>query len=122
MELAADVYRVTQDMPESERFGLTVQVRRAAVGVASCIAEGNARHSRADYRRFLSMASGSLAEVETQIRLAARLGFLGQGMIDPVLARARATARMLQALRNALVREVAPASPRSLFPLSRSRS
>src|SRR5690606_8681930 len=67
MELVAEVYTATRDMPADERFGLTAQLRRAAVSVPSCIAEGNARQSTADYLRFLSMAAGSLAEVDTQL-------------------------------------------------------
>jgi four helix bundle protein len=70
MELARDIYRITKKMPEDERFGLTNQMRRAAVSVPSNIAEGYGRHGRMDYIRFLKMARGSLAELMTQYELA----------------------------------------------------
>ncbi len=76
MELAEHVYRVTERMPETEKFGLTVQMRRAAVSVSSNIAEGHGRQARPDYLRFLRMARGSLMELETQLMLAERLRFL----------------------------------------------
>ena len=73
MELARIVYTATKRMPESERFGLTNQIRRAVVSIPSNIAEGHARQSRADYLKFLRVARGSLAELMTQIELAATL-------------------------------------------------
>ena len=76
MELAKVVYTATQKMPESERFGLTNQIRRAVVSIASNIAEGHARQSRADYLKFLRIARGSLAELMTQIELALSLRML----------------------------------------------
>ena len=74
--LAKAVYQVTQRMPETERFGLTSQMRRAAVSIASNIAEGNARQTLRDYIHFLSIARGSLAELETQITIARELSML----------------------------------------------
>jgi four helix bundle protein len=70
MELARAVYRATRKMPADERFGLTMQMRRAAVSIPSNIAEGHARQSRTDYLRFLRVARGSLAELSTQTELA----------------------------------------------------
>lgn len=75
MTLAELVYGYTESLPDTERYGLSSQMRRAAVSVASNIAEGAARGSDADFVRFLHMARGSLSELETQLRLAARLGF-----------------------------------------------
>jgi len=76
MKLARMLYIHTNTMPNEERFGLTSQMRRAAVSVPSNIAEGYARQSRTDYVRFLRMARASLAELSTQIELASDLGML----------------------------------------------
>src|SRR5256885_14874780 len=76
MDFATEVYRLTRSFPSDERFGLRLQVRRAAVSVASNIAEGHGRSNRREYARFVSIARGSLKEAETQIILAQRLGFM----------------------------------------------
>jgi four helix bundle protein len=76
MELAREVYQATKSMPEAERFGLTSQMRRAAVSTPSNIAEGHGRESRTDYLRFLRIARGSLMELQTQLILAEQLNLL----------------------------------------------
>src|SRR2546423_6499714 len=85
VQLTLEVYRITESFPQSERYGLTSQLRRAAVSVASNIAEGNARSTRGEYKNQLSVARGSAIEVEVQLYLAEQLGF--------VSSRALATAR-----------------------------
>lgn len=77
--LALEVYRATRAFPKEEQFGLTAQLRRSAVSVASNIVEGCVRASHADYCRFLDMAFGSLREAQYQITLAERLGYLAVG-------------------------------------------
>jgi four helix bundle protein len=84
MELSAAVYRVTRGFPADERFGLTNQLRRAAVSVPSNIAEGRGRLSRGEFLQFLGIARGSALEVETQLELAIALGFGDRGEIESV--------------------------------------
>jgi four helix bundle protein len=96
MELAEAVYAGTTSFPADERFGLTNQMRRAAVSVPSNIAEGHARQSRSDYIRLLRIARGSLAELETQTELATRLGYLTESNVLRSLT--RECAAMLHAM------------------------
>jgi four helix bundle protein len=74
MDLVGAVYRLTREFPKEETYGLTIQLRRAAVSIASNIAEGKGRSSDKELLHFLSNAKGSLFEVETQIMIADRLG------------------------------------------------
>jgi four helix bundle protein len=76
MTLVEMIYRLTAAFPDNERFGLVAQMRRACVSIPSNLAEGAARRSTLDYVRFLSIARGSLAELDTQIQIATRLGFM----------------------------------------------
>ena len=77
-----DVYSLTAEFPESERFGLTNQLRRAAVSIPSNIAEGQGRLSTKDFLRFLYIARGSLNEVQTQLEIARRLNFIKEGTVN----------------------------------------
>jgi four helix bundle protein len=96
MELARKIYQVTNQMPLDERFGLTNQMRRAAVSVPSNIAEGYARQSLADYLKFLRIARGSLAELMTQLELAITLNMLAPN--PPLSELLSETDRVLQFL------------------------
>jgi len=75
MSLVTDIYRATQGFPPEERYGLTSQIRRAAVSIPSNIAEGQARPTHGEFRQFLGHAKGSMAELETQLLIAENLGF-----------------------------------------------
>jgi four helix bundle protein len=102
MTLAEAVYAVTKGFPQDERFGLTSQMRRAAVSVPSNIAEGRGRGTDAELTRFCGIAYGSLMELETQAELAHRLGFLGGDGLSSIMKRSAEVARMLNALRASL--------------------
>jgi four helix bundle protein len=100
--LAMEVYRATAGFLQDERYGLTAQMRRAAVSVASNIVEGCARHSEADYVHFLHIAYGSARELEYQISLAYQLGFLGGEIYSKITATCAETCRVL----NGLIRSI----------------
>jgi four helix bundle protein len=76
MELVVDIYEATKDFPHQEIYGITNQVRRAAVSVPSNIAEGAARQTKREFMNFLHVAQGSLSELDTQMEIATRLGFI----------------------------------------------
>ena len=101
MELADRVYSLTRRFPSDEKFGLTSQMRRSAVSVASNIAEGCSRHSSADQARFWEIASGSLFELLSQCLIAQRQGFITAGDLDTLRSMALEQTRMLSGLRRA---------------------
>ena len=101
-ELADLVYKVTRTFPDDERFGLTNQMRRAAVSVSSNIAEGSARSSRNDNARFLEIATGSLFEVVAQSFISRRQGFLNEPDFKTLYTTADELGRMLSGLRRSL--------------------
>ena len=76
--LVTEIYRLTQGFPREELYGLTSQIRRAAVSIPSNIAEGQGRLTRGEFRQFLGQARGSYAELETQLIIAENLGYLSQ--------------------------------------------
>ncbi len=104
MDLAVAVYRLTKEFPSDERFGLTAQMRRAAVSIASNIAEGAARSTRRDFINFLHTARASLSELDTQLQLASKLGYVEQDLvasIDAVMTRTdKLLAGLIKSLRN----------------------
>ena len=104
VDFATEIYRVTNTFPAEERFALTNQLRRAAVSVSSNIAEGNARMSSRDKMRFLEIAYGSLMEVVSQLEIAGRLGYVVPSSLHGPRGTARAIARQLSALRQAIER------------------
>jgi four helix bundle protein len=102
MDFAAAVYRVTRDWPKDELYGLTSQVRRAAVSIASNIAEGHGRSGGKEFSHHLSIAYGSLCEAETQLLLAESLGYLSGDASATLLAQAAAVRRLVLGLLRSL--------------------
>ena len=99
MALVSEIYRETQTFPKNELYGLTNQIRRAAVSVPSNLAEGQGRTSRKEFHRFVGQARGSLTEVETQLEIARNLNYLDEPTARELLDRASEVARMLNGLR-----------------------
>ena len=109
-ELVLAVYETTQAFPKDERFGIISQMRRASVSVPSNIAEGNARSTK-EYIRFIDIALGSLAELETQIEISQSLGFMEHQQMLGLFAQTDAIGRMLRKLSQSLkARASTPAS------------
>ena len=108
MDLVEDIYRVTRGFPSAELYGLTSQMRRAAVSVPSNIAEGHTREHLKEYLNFLSVAQGSVAELQTQVEIAVRLGYAVEADVRKLLQTTAALAKQLYSLRNALVRKCGP--------------
>jgi four helix bundle protein len=98
MDLAVRIYRITQKLPASEQFGLTSQLRRAAVSIPSNIAEGYGRQSTGSYRQFLTMSRGSLMEIETQINICERLKYLAQPDTENIFKEITEISKMLTSL------------------------
>ena len=104
IDLVTDVYGITRHFPKEEIYGLTSQIRRAAVSVPSNIAEGQGRLSTGEFRQFLGHARGSLAEVETQVHIAEKLSYVSREEADRVLSSCDEVGRILNGLLAALTR------------------
>ena len=104
MTLARQTYRLSECFPPDERFGLTAQIRRAAVSVPANIAEGNARGSAREYAHFLSVSKGSLMETETLLLLALHLELISEPDAVPTLQLITELSKMITALRRCLLK------------------
>jgi four helix bundle protein len=98
--LVLQVYRLTKNFPTDERYGLTSQLRRAALSVPTNIAEGSKRQTNPEYARFLNIAEGSLAETEYLLMVGRDLGYLSSTIAKPLLDEASEIAKMLHGLRS----------------------
>ncbi len=119
MALAKVVYRLSLQFPADERYGLTAQVRRAAVSVPSNIAEGQARHTTKEFLQFLSHAQGSLAELETQLLLSVELEYVRQEAASPGLQEIDELQKMIVGLKRKLSEGSPLATRHSPLPLGR---
>jgi four helix bundle protein len=102
MDLVIESYKLTRKFPATEQFGLVNQIRRSAVSIPSNIAEGQGRHHLGDYLRFLSIANGSLKELETLMLIAARLTYVSATNVGSTLQTADQVGRMLNILQQRL--------------------
>jgi len=102
VEISIAVYRLTDGFPQREIYGLTSQMRRAAVSIASNIAEGHSRAQTKDFIRFLAMSRGSVSELETQLIIATKLGFVQKPDTDRILGMLDEESRMLASLQRSL--------------------
>ena len=109
MDLAVKVHETTKAFPKDERYGITAQMRRASVSIASNIAEGYGRRSAADYVRFLRIAKGSTNELETLIILSNRLGYLASpdDLLDLTVRVGSMLSGLVKSLEGSVVREIA---------------
>ncbi|MBC8115012.1 MAG: four helix bundle protein [Candidatus Saccharimonas sp.] len=106
MDLVVVVYEVSRSLPDSERFGLISQMRRAATSVPANIAEGKARGTTKSFLNFLSIADGSLSELDTHLEVAVRLGYITRDTQQPLVQRMAEVGRMLTGLRRSLARKL----------------
>ncbi|MFP4249609.1 MAG: four helix bundle protein [Armatimonadota bacterium] len=106
MDLTVSVYELTDDLPKREMYGLTSQMRNCAASVPANIAEGRARRGPSEFRHFLYIAAGSLAELETFIELSRRLGYASEEQIHFVECLAGEVGRMLYGLIRAIARRI----------------
>ena len=102
MDLVELVYKASTRFPREELYALTSQVRRAAVSIPSNIAEGQGRRTTSDFLRHLSIAYGSLREVETQLLIAARLNYVTAAQVETIMTKAGEVGRLLNGLMNSL--------------------
>lgn len=104
--LAIEIYRRTESFPESEKFGLTSQIRRAAISVPSNIAEGSARLSDKEFIRFMNIAMGSLYEVATQLDIAKEIGILSSSDFELLIKEVNSVTKMMSRFRSNLFAKI----------------
>ena len=102
MDLAILIYQLVKTLPKDEIFVLSSQMRRAAISIPSNIAEGQSRKSTKEFQRFLSIAKGSNSELETQLMICVRIGYLSNNVVEPLLSLTEEIAKMLFSLSKTL--------------------
>jgi four helix bundle protein len=121
MSLVTDIYSLTKSFPKEELYSLTNQLRRAAVSVPSNIAEGRSKSSTRDFMRFVDIAYGSVAEIETQLLISQNLGYTTTNQIQELLDRTAHIGRMLNGLSTGLGKRIKSSptpAPRPPIPFS----
>ena len=102
MELTQGIYSLTREFPQHELYGLTSQMRRSAVSIPANLAEGHARESTKEFLRYVHIARGSLAELETFLILAENLSYASPGQIEKLLEKCTEEGKMLRGLQRSL--------------------
>ena len=102
MELVREIYQITSALPKNEEYGLSSQMRRAAVSVPSNLAEGAARKGKNEFKQFLNIAQGSLSELDTQVELAHMLDYMASERHRELMTKMTEISKMLYGLSNAL--------------------
>jgi four helix bundle protein len=102
MGFVTDIYKASENFPQRELYGLSSQLRRAAVSIPSNIAEGQGRRSTKEFKYFLSNAQGSLCEIETQVRIAGNLAYISHQQVQELLDKAAEIGRILHGLQASL--------------------
>ena len=108
VDLVTEIYALTKKLPSDQRFGLTAQMQRSALSIPSNIAEGYGRSHRGDYLHHLSMANGSLCELETQLIIAGRLKYITRSDAEAVWGLCQETGKMLSAIIKSLKSKTKP--------------
>jgi four helix bundle protein len=98
VDLVVEVYKATDSFPKEERYGLTSQIRRAGISIAANIAEGAGRYSRKEFAHFLSNAQGSASELETELIIAHRLGYLSEALFSKLITELQRIGRLITGL------------------------
>ena len=106
MNLVEACYKITSGFPKEELYSLTNQLRRASVSIPSNIAEGQSRWSTKEFLRFLSIAKGSLSELETQLILAQRLNYLSEAVLNEIIELTNEIGKMISGLRKSLMNKI----------------
>ncbi len=101
-QIAVEVYKLTSDFPASEKFGLTNQLRRAAISISSNIAEGSSRRNSKDRRRFIEMGYGSLLEVLSQLIISRDLGYINDANLSHIRPEIEKLSNKMNAYKNAI--------------------
>jgi four helix bundle protein len=102
MDLVTQVYKAVEDFPDFEKFGLTSQIRRAAVSIPANIAEGFGRKSQKEFGRFLNISMGSLFELQTELEVSFNLGFIGEDLFKELYSNTREIERMMSSFKRTL--------------------
>jgi four helix bundle protein len=105
IELSKKIYELTEKSPEKEKFGITNQIRRSAVSIASNIAEGSGRYSDKEFAQFLSIARGSVAELYTQLAIAVEVGYFDKKSFETIEISINEVGKMINGLRNSITND-----------------